>query len=245
MLGNYTLVWHHTSITVVPAVWVHISKHSDHVIAQRQRLEGGGDDDVASLWEHGSQKHCPSVDVGGRLDNLLGHDVMHPILPVQFHLGKGKTLGLHLELLKNKSLALLIRNDLRAFTCVLVISSDMKTSYPSFQDSGATKFLTQVCKYSHCAEHGGWDGENQDMVALKWPKFTYWNQKRVNRYTDNQVSDVSFNFKSQIWLKPEWNLTLRYKFTCKRTFCDQTRVSLMDCVCLATITHDITLSWLL
>ncbi len=88
-----TLVSHHTSITVVPAVRVHISEHSDHVVTQSQRLEGGGDDDVASLCEHSSQKHCPSVDVGGGLDTLLGQDVVHPILPVQLHLGEEKHLG--------------------------------------------------------------------------------------------------------------------------------------------------------
>lgn len=94
LIYTHSATHHHWfDITVVPAVRVHISENSDHVIPQRLRLEGGGDDDVAALLEHASHKHCPSVDVGGRRHTLLGHDVMHPILPVQFHLEKKNNVG--------------------------------------------------------------------------------------------------------------------------------------------------------
>lgn len=72
----------------VPAARVHIGENSDHVVPQRERLEGGGDDDVAALWQRAPHEDRPSVDVGGRVHTLLGQDVVHPILPVHFHLEK-------------------------------------------------------------------------------------------------------------------------------------------------------------
>lgn len=100
-MNVYTSVWqpsllarHHTSTTAVPAVRVHVCENPEHVIPQRQRLEGGGDDDVAALRERDPHEHCAGVDVGGRGHALLGQDVVQPILPVQFHLGmKKKHLG--------------------------------------------------------------------------------------------------------------------------------------------------------
>lgn len=80
--------WCDITPPAVPAVWVHISENPDHEIPKYLRPEGGGDDDVAALRQHASHKHCAGVDVGGRHHTLLGQDVMHPILPVQFHLGE-------------------------------------------------------------------------------------------------------------------------------------------------------------
>lgn len=89
---DYSKIYEHytTSQSYVPAARVYVCENSDHEFPQCVRLEGSGDDDVAAPWECDSHKHCASIDVSGCLHTLLGQDVMHPILPVQFHLGKGK-----------------------------------------------------------------------------------------------------------------------------------------------------------
>lgn len=69
-----------------PAVRVQVGKDSQHEVSQRERLEGGGQDDVAALRQRAPQEDGAGVDVGGRLFRLLGQDVMHPVLPVQLHL---------------------------------------------------------------------------------------------------------------------------------------------------------------
>lgn len=73
-------------VTILPAARVHVGENPQHEVPQRERLEGGGDDDVPTLRQRAPHEHRPSVDVGGRRHVLLGQDVVQPVLPVQLHL---------------------------------------------------------------------------------------------------------------------------------------------------------------
>lgn len=75
---SYTLLlaWPHIYGTVLPAAGLHISENPEHEIAQRKRLEGGGEDDISALNQTDPHEHCPSIDVGWRIYALLGQDVM-------------------------------------------------------------------------------------------------------------------------------------------------------------------------
>lgn len=74
----------------VPTARFHICENSEHEIPQGQRPEGGGEDDVATQGERGSQEHGASVDVGGYHHGLLGQEVVHPVLTVELHLREEK-----------------------------------------------------------------------------------------------------------------------------------------------------------
>lgn len=73
-------------VTVLPAARVHVGENPQHEVPQRERLEGGGDDDVSTLRQRAPHEHRPSVDVGGRRHVLLAQDVVQSVLPVQLHL---------------------------------------------------------------------------------------------------------------------------------------------------------------
>lgn len=75
-----------------PAVRIQVCEDPQHEFPERLRPEGGGDDHVAALWECAPHEHGARVDVGGRRQALLRQDVVHPILPVEFHLEKEKLL---------------------------------------------------------------------------------------------------------------------------------------------------------
>lgn len=63
---SYTLLLAgpHIYGTVLPAAGLHISENPEHEIAQRKRLEGGGEDDISALSQTDPHEHCPSIDVG-------------------------------------------------------------------------------------------------------------------------------------------------------------------------------------